>query len=99
MTPQPGDAILYPASGKSAWSSRIVAAGEILAGFGDGIEQYSHAAVLSDKTGRQWEATFPFIGEYDIDTRRVYEIWRLGDLTTLERLKILDWCRSKKGHL
>ena len=99
MDPLPGDAILYNANGKSGWSARLVAAGELLAGMGDGLEEYSHAAVLSDKPGYQYEATFPLTGHYKIDTSRTYEIWRLGNPTTAERIKVLDWCRSKCGKL
>lgn len=52
MQPLPGDIILYPASGASSLTSRLVVAGEVLAGFGSGLEQYSHAAILSSKPGK-----------------------------------------------
>ena len=97
--PLPGDVILYPAGPKSALSSRLIVAGEIIAGLGDGMKQYSHAAVLSSTTGYQYEAKFPFTGRFPIDTSRPYEIWRLGDLTGEERTKILRWCRAHEGHL
>lgn len=99
MHPKPGDVILYPANGKSALSSRLVVAGEIIAGLGGGLEQYSHAAVLSQTPGKQYEATFPFTGHYPIDTSRTYEVWRLGDPSDAQRRRILDWCRSKRGKL
>lgn len=94
---QPGDVVLYPADGRSAWSSRLVVAGEILAGLGRGLEQYSHAAVLSDKPGHQFEATFPKTGEFPVDAARVLEVWRVGEPTQAQRHRILDWCRARKG--
>lgn len=91
--PQAADIILYPANGRSALSSRLVAAAEILAKKGDGFEQYSHAAILSDDPKRQYEAVFPW-SRYDlIDTSRPYEIWRIGDPTPLQRRLIIGWCR------
>jgi hypothetical protein len=98
MKPEPGDVILYTAGGSSAWSSRLVAAGEILAGLGKGMKQYSHAAILS-VDGYQFEATFPLTGHYQIDTKRPYEVWRIGNPTTAQRGKVLEWCRSHEHRL
>lgn len=97
MTPQPGDVILYPANGKSAWSSRLVAAGEILAGLGGGLEQYSHAAIF-DVDGYQYEATFPTTRRSLIDTSRTYEVWNIGEPTHEQRRKILAWCMRHEGR-
>lgn len=97
--PVAGDIILYPAGPKSAWSSRLVVAGEIMAGFGEGLEAYSHAAILSNTPGYQYEATFPFTVRSKIDTSRIYEIWRVGSPSMLERSLILKWCKDHVGKL
>lgn len=94
---QPGDIILYPTGGGGAWSSRLVAAGEILVGMGRGLEVYSHAAIL-DSPGYQYEATFPRTGRFKIDTKRVYEVWRIGKLTDGQRERILLWCKAHVGR-
>jgi hypothetical protein len=97
--PLPGDAILYPAGPRSELTARIVAAGEELAGMGKGFEGYSHAAIMAQEQGWQWEAKFPLTGRYLIDTSRVYEVWRLGNPTPDQRLKALKWCRQNKNRL
>lgn len=97
--PVAGDFILYPAGPKSAWSSRLVVAGEIMAGLGGGLEMYSHAAILSNTPGYQFEATFPFTVRSKIDTSRPYEIWRVGSPTMLQRSLILKWCKDHVGKL
>lgn len=98
MSPKPGDVVLYPVSGKSSLSSRIIAAGELLAGFGNGMEQYSHASIL-DVDGWQFEAYFPRTRYSKIDQNRRYEIWRLGNPTDSERTRILGWCKAHVGDL
>lgn len=95
----PGDIILYPAGPKSALSSRLVVAGEIIAGMGGGMKMYSHAAVLAESPGYQYEATFPLTGKFKIDTSRPYEIWRIGDPTDAQRATILNWCIKHIGDL
>lgn len=95
---KPGDVILYPAGPKSALSSRLVVCGEIMAGLGSGLVSYSHAAVVARTPGYQYEATFPFTGRFKIDTSRPYEVWRLGDLTDLERGVVTKWCADHVGH-
>lgn len=95
----PGDVILYPATGRSALSSRLVIAGEIIAGMGAGIEEYSHAAIVASTPGCQFEATFPFTCRSAIDVSRPYEIWRLGEPTQEQRRKILSWCGTHLGDL
>ena len=94
----PGDVILYPAGPKSALSSRLVVAGEIVAGLGNGMRQYSHAAIVAYTPGWQFEAVFPFTCRSKIDTSRPYEIWRLGELTHEERIQVLRWCQEHVGH-
>lgn len=98
ILPQAGDIVLYSANGNSALSSRLVAAGEILAGFGRGLEQYSHAAILSDDPQRHYEATFPRTVYSMIDTSREYEIWRIGDPSPAQRRRIIAWCRENIGR-
>ena len=95
----PGDIILYPAGPGSSWSSRLVVAGEIMAGLGEGMVAYSHATIISEVPGYQYEATFPLTGLYPIDTSRQYEVWQLQGLTDEERKQILAWCRGHLGHL
>ncbi len=95
---RPGDVILYPANGKSALSSRLVAAGEILAGFGGGLEQYSHAAILAATPGFQFEATFPRTCFSPVDISRPYEIWNVGDPSPAQRNRILRWCKENVGR-
>lgn len=95
--PLPGDVILYPANGRSALSSRLVAAGEILAGFGKGLKQYSHAAIVAESIGYQYEATFPRTCYSMIDVARGYEVWRVGEPTKEQRQRILIWCREHVG--
>lgn len=96
MEPKRGDIILYPAGGKSAWSSRLVAAGEILVGLGKGLKQYSHAAIL-DVDGFQYEATFPKTGRFPIDIARPYEVWNVGNPTDEQRERIIRWCQVHVG--
>jgi len=95
--PKPGDVILYPADGMSSLASRLVAAGELLAGLGKGLVQYSHAAIL-DVEGYQFEAYFPKTRYSKIDQKRLYEIWRLGEITPAERQRILGWCKAHVGR-
>ena len=98
IEPLPGDVILYPCDPRSAFSSRFVGAGELLIGMGGaGEEEYSHAAILSNTPGYEYEATFPFTGLFKIDTSRVYEVWRLGEITLNQRAVILRWCRTHLG--
>jgi hypothetical protein len=95
-TALPGDAILYPANGASSFAARFVLIGELLAGLGDGLEQYSHAAVL-DTPGWQYEAYFPKTRRSQIDPKREYEIWRICDLTCEQRTAITEWCKAHVG--
>lgn len=96
--PTPGDLILYPVSGRSAMTSRLVAAGELLLGAGRGLEQYSHVAVASESVGRQWEWKWPRAGEFRIDKSRPYEVWRLGNPSEKQRQKILYYCELARGE-
>ena len=93
----PGDIVLYPAGGKSALSSRLVAAGEILAGFGKGCVQYSHGAIMAQEPGFQWEEVFPRAVHSKVDLSRPFEIWRVPGITVAQRAVILDWCKAHKG--
>lgn len=95
--PVAGDVILWPAGPQDALTSRLVEAGELLAGLGVGYEGYSHAAILA-WPGFDFEARFPLTGCYQIDTSRVYEIWRIGDPTAEQRETILRWCREHVGR-
>ncbi len=97
--PIAGDIVLYPAGPKSEFSSRLVIAGEIMAGLGAGLEMYSHAAILANSPGYQFEAKFPFTGWFKIDTSRSYEIWRIGNPTLNQRAQIINWCKSRLGKL
>jgi uncharacterized protein YycO len=96
MDPQPGDIIIYPAGPTSQLSSRIIIAGEIMAGFGSGLEMYSHASVYAG-SGMQYEATFPKTRLSKIDNSRVYEIWNLNNPTPEQRSKIIEWCKAHVG--
>lgn len=95
----PGDAILYPVTPKSEFISRTVAAAQLLLGLGHGLEGFSHIAIKSDRPGYQWEAKVPWVGEYKIDTSRIYETWRICDLSDEQRIGILRECRARKGNL
>lgn len=98
MTALPGDIIVYPADAQSkSFASRAVVAGEIMAGLGNGLRQYSHAAVVARYDGWQHEAKFPFTGYFPIDKSRPYEVWQLADLTDSERSRILSWCWDHDG--
>lgn len=97
--PRPGDIILYPVTPRSALSSRIVAAGEMLLGMGKSEELYSHAALVSYSPGLQYEAKWPIVGQYEIDKTRIYEVWRLPDVTDDQRVIILREAKAKCGDL
>ena len=97
MKPEPGDVILYPVSGRSALSSKIVAIGEMLFGVG-GKTQYSHAAVYAMK-GHEWEARWPSVGVHPIDTGRDYEIRRFPGYTQAQRGQVLKWFYVHEGDL
>jgi hypothetical protein len=95
--PRPADIILYPVTPRSGWTSRLVAAGEMILGSGKGAELYSHAALVSYSPGLQWEAKVPWVGLYRIDKTRTYEVWRLPGMTDEMREIILDEAKSHKG--
>jgi hypothetical protein len=102
VDPLPGDPVLYPVSGQSQLTSRLVAAGELLAGFGHREIQYSHGAVLqelslTDGLGVQFEAKFPKTGQFAVDTSRPYEIWNVAQPTDEQREVILRWCEAHVG--
>lgn len=97
MMPRPGDVVLYPVSGRSGWTSRLVAAGELLLGAGRGLEQYSHAAIL-DVDGHQFEAKWPKTGRFKVDHSRPLEIWNVGNPSDSQRRDILNWCREHEGE-
>lgn len=95
--PRAGDIVLYTVSGRSEFSSRVVAAGELLAGMGRGAVQFSHAAVL-DHGGFQYEAKWPKTGRYPVDIARPYEIWRIEGMTQIQRHEVLMWCARHVGE-
>lgn len=95
MFPLPGDVVLYPED--SELSSHLVAFGERIMGLGREGAEYTHAAVLSGMPGYQYEAKFPFTGQFKIDTSRSYEVWRLGNPTELQRTQVLHWCDTHVG--
>lgn len=97
LKPLPADWILYPGYGKSALSSRLVVAMEVIIGVGKGLEQYSHAAGVAEVEGWQYEAKVPRTGCFPIDTQRIYEIWRVGNPTFEQRLEILKWLKDHEG--
>lgn len=101
MTPKPGDIILYLANdssdGTNALSSEFVAEGETLVGLGKGLERYSHAAVVSEKEGYQFEAVWPKSGENPIDKSRTYEIWDIGQPNESQRRCRIGWCKAHMG--
>lgn len=97
MPPRPGDVILYPITPRSGWTSRFVGAAELAVGVGQGAVQYSHAAIMSEKTGWQYEAKWPRVGHYPIDARRIAEVWNLGHPTHDQRVQILAYCREHEG--
>lgn len=88
---RPGDIVLYPVSGCDSWESRIVGIGQLMFGSGKGHEQFSHAAVLSEKPGWEWEAKWPRVGHYAIDQARNYEVRRPKRYTDEQRQKVLSW--------
>lgn len=96
-TPRPGDLILYPFVDGGAFSSEAVAVGETLAGLGKGLERYSHAAIVADKEGYQYEAVFPKSGINPIDNTRVVEFWDIGQPNEAQRRCRLGWCRAHVG--
>jgi hypothetical protein len=98
MAPKPGDLILYTVSGRSGWTSKLVAIGQLLVGVGRGTEQYSHVAILSNRPGRQWEWKFPRSGEFRVDRTRAYEVWRIGEPNEYQRQRILDYCAVCRGE-
>jgi hypothetical protein len=95
--PRPADVILYPVSPRSGWTSRFVAAAELMVGAGRGLVGYSHAAIL-EEGGYQYEAKWPKTGCYHIDRSRPYEVWRIGSPTEDQRHRILAWCRTHEGE-
>ncbi len=98
MTPQPGDVILYPVTPRSGWTSKFVAFAEMGVGAGRGVVMYSHAAIMAEKTGKQYEAKWPKTGLYNIDTRRTYDVFNLGRPTKDQREDILAFCRARCGE-
>ena len=97
MIEQPGDCILYPVRGDSENSSKIVAAMEILQGYGHGLEQYSHVAIYIDP-GIQFEFKWPRSGFFPIDSKRTYELWNVGNPTDNQRDRIIHWCMENQGE-
>ena len=97
MLSKPGDWILYNVDGRSEFISRAVAAGQLLLGIGHGREAYSHVALVSERPQWQYESKFPFPGHYPIDITRAYEVWRIGDPTSAQRAKALNWCQRHIG--
>ncbi len=93
-----GDVIMYPVTGRSGLTSKLVAIGELLFGAGHGFEQYSHVAIASKRPGYQWEWKWPWSGEYHIDKNRPYEVWRIGNPTEEQREKILEYCARHRGE-
>lgn len=98
MEPCPGNVILYPVTGRSGWTSKFVAIGELLFGSGHGLELYSHVAIVSERPGYQWEWKWPFAGEFPIDHKRIYEVWEVGTPSDVQRQRILDYCVSCRGE-
>ncbi len=99
MPIKPGDIILYSVSADSEIISRIVAAGQLLLGIGSGDELYSHVAIASYTPGWQYEAKLPRSGRFPIDIARPYEVWRIGNPTDDQRMKIVRWCIENSGSL
>lgn len=97
MIVKPADWILYVVNGRSEFISRSVAAAQLLLGIGHGNEVYSHAALVSERQGWQYESKFPFPGHFPIDITRAYEIWRIGDPSDCQRAKALNWCHRHQG--
>lgn len=98
MIMKPGDIILYPVNGMSGWTSKFVAIAQLFVSVGKMNTQYSHAAVLSEKNGFQYEAKWPRTGLYKIDKTRSYEVWRIGSPTDGQVDDILTWCRARTGE-
>lgn len=98
MDPMPGDIILYPVTPRSALTSRLIAAGELLIGAGRGMESYSHAAILAEDMRHQFEAKWPKTGRFRIDSSRIYEVWNVGNPSDSQRIRILDYCLDHEGE-
>lgn len=98
MDPLPGDVILYPVTGQSGWTSRFVAAGELIIGVGHTFEQYSHVAILDEDPHYEFEAKFPKTGRFRVDTSRIYEIWNIGNPSSAQRARVLAWCRDHEDE-
>lgn len=98
MVPKPGDVVLYPVTGRSGWTSRAVAIGELLVGAGRKPTLYSHAAILAWEPGWQYEAKWPRTGRFRIDRARPYEIWNVGNPSDGQRRDILNWAAEHCGQ-
>jgi hypothetical protein len=97
VTPQPGDVIAYPVTGRSGWTSRFVAIVQLLGGFGRRSEQWSHLTLVSDKPGWEYGAQWPKVGHFPIDTSRPYEVWRIAELTDRQRADIIAYAKERVG--
>jgi hypothetical protein len=100
MDPKPGDVNLYPVTPGSGWTSEAVAIGEWAAGAGrpNAVEFYSHATIRSTVNGYQFEAKWPKTGHFQEDSKRVIEVWRIGEPTVEQRVAIIDWARKHEGE-
>lgn len=96
--PLPGDIILYPITAASEWSSKIVGLAEMVCGQWRDGRQYSHAAILAQSPGMQYEESWPTSGLHRMDPKRPYEIWRVEGVEEDERQRILRWCAVHDGE-
>ena len=79
---QPGDILFYKTTPKSGLTHRIIAAGELLLGLGNGDVQYNHVSIVSTFTGFQYEAVWPRLRYSKINwDDPCIEIWRYRGIT------------------
>lgn len=95
----PADILLDVVTSDSPWSSKLVADGQLWLGEGTREKQYSHATILSNSPGWNYEAVFPWSGYHKIDYSRTFEIWRIKEITDEERQKVLRWCAKHTGEM
>ncbi len=96
LKPERGDLIVYLVTPKSAWSSKLIAIGQLILGRDRGVKQASHWAIYAG-SGKQYEAVWPRVRKSSI-YKRPYEIWRRKGITQKQRNQIIASAVKRLGE-
>lgn len=90
--------MFYPATPRSGFLARAIAAFQLLTRQGKTTTQYSHVSIADDTGNWQFEAWPPHARKRAIDQGEVFEVWRVNGANENHGITAARWAESHVGQ-